>query len=147
MNNSDTSVRYVCNNCAATKAGERCTDCTGFGCDCPCQRIGPRNRCKHGVPKDAIWACDKCHSEIFPTKRDEAVQRINDELIKLQNYCAHVEGHMSVIDASWTAKVIDGIRKQLQSIKELAEHEYAKGYQAGSRDAKHEQLREANHAS
>ena len=30
-------ARYVCNNCAATKAGEKCEDCTMHGCQCSCQ--------------------------------------------------------------------------------------------------------------
>lgn len=36
----DKPLRFVCNNCAATKVGEKCTDCVGKGCNCPCQGEG-----------------------------------------------------------------------------------------------------------
>jgi hypothetical protein len=33
---SELPQKYVCNNCATTKAGEECKDCDGHGCTCSC---------------------------------------------------------------------------------------------------------------
>lgn len=38
MTNKLKQSGFLCNNCAATKAGEECDACYGYGCSCPCQR-------------------------------------------------------------------------------------------------------------
>ena len=118
--------RYVCNNCAATKAGKVCEDCTMHGCQCPCQ-THPRYEDENGKFWDYNPQTDKW--DILLTNPTDGVP-ISEEFVRFAD--ANAIGN-AVLDA---LRSIPTVRRATgRTIPDLTKREHVCEYQSAVKSA------------
>lgn len=99
--------RVVCNNCAATKAGDECEDCTLYGCECSCHYPLTTAPAQGAAELARNYAQD----------RDLDTEDIAELAAVVEDHCAHVTAAKDI--------QIERLRRALEHIQKWGHGSYA----------------------